>query len=65
MATGKNIAIGCIAAVVLVGVIVACVVGGVFILGLNQYADKAELFVVCVWQEGPQTQSAVRQHHCF
>ena len=42
MATGKNIAIGCIAAVVLVGVIVACGVGGIFWLGLTGVVEKAD-----------------------
>jgi hypothetical protein len=42
MAATRNIAIGCIAAAVLVGVIVACVVGGIFALGLNDVAEKAE-----------------------
>lgn len=42
MATGKNIAIGCIAAAVLVGAVVACGVGGIFWLGLSSEVDKAE-----------------------
>ena len=42
MATGKTIAIGCIAAVVLVGAIAACGVGGIFWLGLSGEVDKAE-----------------------
>lgn len=42
MAQAKTIAIGCIAAALLVGVIVACGVGGIFGLGLMDVAEKAE-----------------------
>lgn len=38
----KTIVIGCIGLVVLAGVIVACVVGGIFMLGLTAEADQAE-----------------------
>jgi hypothetical protein len=41
MAATKNIVIGCLAAVVLVGVIVAGGVGGIFWLGLGAEVDKA------------------------
>ena len=42
MAQTRSVAIGCIAAVVLVGAIVACGVGGIFLLGLNSVAEQAE-----------------------
>jgi hypothetical protein len=42
MAGTKSIAIGCIAVVLLCGAIVACVVGGIFVLGLGGVAEKAE-----------------------
>lgn len=57
MATEKNIAIGCIAAVVLVGVIVACGVGGIFWLGLTGVVEKAE-------NEGVQFGKGTDQRGC-
>jgi len=38
----KTIVIGCVGLVLLAGAIVACVVGGIFFLGLTGYADQAE-----------------------
>ena len=38
----RNIAIGCIALVVLIGAVVVCGVGGIFTLGLSGIAEKAE-----------------------
>ena len=42
MAVARNIAIGCIATVVLLGVIVACGIGGIFWLGLGNDFEKTE-----------------------
>jgi len=42
MAQTKTIVLGCIAIVILIGVIVACVIGGIFMLSLNAHADEAE-----------------------
>jgi hypothetical protein len=41
MVQTKSIAIGCIALVLLAGVLVACGVGGIFVLGINGVANKA------------------------
>ena len=38
----KSIVIGCIALVLLAGAMVACGVGGIFMLGINGVAEKAE-----------------------
>ena len=40
--TTKNIVIGCLAFALLGGVIAACAVGGIFMLGLSSVAEKAE-----------------------
>ena len=42
MALTRNIAIGCVAVVLLIGVAGACAVGGIFWLGLGSVAEKAE-----------------------
>lgn len=38
----KSVAIGCIGVVLLLVAIVVCAVGGIFVLGLNGVADRAE-----------------------
>ena len=42
MSAARNITIGCIAAVLLVGAIITCGVGGIFYLGLSDDFDKVE-----------------------
>jgi hypothetical protein len=60
----KSIVIGCIALVLLAGVLVACVVGGIFFLGLMGVAEKAELegveFGKSTDQQGCQDESLRR-----
>ena len=57
MAQTKYIAIGCIALVIIVGALAACVVGGIFMLGLSGVADKAE-------QEGVEFGKSTDQQGC-
>ena len=38
----KTIVMGCLALVLLAGVIAACAVGGIFLLGLSSEAEQAE-----------------------
>ena|SRR5580765_1684211 len=42
MAQAKTIAIGCIAGVILMAAIVACGIGGIFLLGLSKEPDRVE-----------------------
>ena len=57
MAQTKFIAIGCIALVVLIGAIVVCVVGGIFVLGLSSIPEKVE-------NEGVEFGKATDQRGC-
>jgi hypothetical protein len=57
MAQTKRIAIGCIALVLLAGVLVACGVGGIFVLGIYGVANKAE-------QEGVEFGKSTDQQGC-
>jgi hypothetical protein len=50
----KYIVIGCLALVVLVGVVIAGVVGGIFYLGLNKEIDKTETEGVAVGRRTDQ-----------
>lgn len=57
MVQTKSIAIGCIAVTLLAGVVTACIVGGIFFLGLTGVADKAI-------QEGVEFGKSTEQQGC-
>lgn len=42
MALTKSIAIGCVALILVIGVLAGCAVGGIFLLGLGSVAERAE-----------------------
>jgi hypothetical protein len=57
MVQAKTIVIGCIASVILIVAIVACGIGGIFLLGLSKEPDRVE-------NEGMQFGKHTDQHGC-